>query len=237
MWILILFSLGVLHGVGPDHLAAITAYGAATGRDLRRIVSFAVRFALGHALVLGIAGVAAKFGSMMLPERWETRFDLIAATLLGLTGVILLTGLLTGVIKLHTHHHHHDHSVHHHFHLHMFNVKKHEPSAHPHLHGSTAVGLGALFAMGGARSLLFVVPIALAPTVAGSLIRVAVFCCGIVASMAAYGWLTQVALMKLERFADGTHNRKIMLVSAYVVAFFCIFASCSVFNEHLHFLN
>ena len=196
-----------------------------------------MRFALGHALVLGIAGVVAKFGSMMLPERWETRFDLIAATLLGLTEVILLTGLLTGVIKLHTHHHHHDHSVHHHFHLHMFNVKKHEPSAHPHVHGSTAVGLGALFAMGGARSLLFVVPIALAPTVAGSLIRVAVFCCGIVASMAAYGWLTQIALMKLERFADGTHNRKIMLVSAYVVAFFCIFASCSVFNEHLHFLS
>src|SRR5512141_2324167 len=108
MWILILFSLGVLHGVGPDHLAAITAYGAAAGSDFRRVLFFAVRFALGHALVLGIAGIFAKFGSMLLPERWETGFDLIAASLLGLTGVVLLTGLLTGVIKLHTHHHHHD---------------------------------------------------------------------------------------------------------------------------------
>jgi nickel/cobalt transporter (NicO) family protein len=235
MWVLILFSLGFMHGIGPDHLAAITAYGAATGRDFRRVVFFAVRFALGHALVLGIAGVVAKFGSMMLPERWETGFDLIAATLLGLTGVVVLTGLLTGVIKLHTHHHHHDHSVHHHFHLHMFSVKKHEPQEHPHVHGTTAVGLGALFAMGGARSLLFVVPIALAPTVSASLLRVAIFCCGIVFSMAAYGWLTQFALTKLERFADGSHNRKIMIASAYTVAIFCIFASCTVFNEHFHF--
>jgi hypothetical protein len=43
--------------------------------------------------------------------------------------------------------------------------------------------------------------------------------------------------MKLERFADGTHNRKIMLASAYVIAFFCIFASGTVFNEHLHFFR
>ena len=67
--------------------------------------------------------------------------------------------------------------------------------------------------------------------------RVAGFCVGIGASMDAYGWLTQVALTKLERFADGTHNRRIMLDSAYVIAFFCIFASCTVFNEHLHFLG
>ncbi len=235
MWLWILFSLGVIHGVGPDHLAAITAFGAAAGRDFRKVVFFAVRFALGHALVLGIAGVLAKFGAMMLPERWENGFDITAGVLLGVTGLILLIGLVTGKIKIHTHHHHHDHSVHHHFHLHLSPAQSHEPAKHPHMHGSTAVGLGALFAMGGARSLLTVAPIALAQTVTQSLIRVAVFCLGIIFSMVVYGWLTQVALTKLERFADGTHNRKILLASAYTVALFCIFASGMVLNEHFHF--
>jgi nickel/cobalt exporter len=235
MWLWILFSLGVLHGVGPDHLAAITAFGAAAGRDFRRIVFFAIRFALGHALVLSIAGLLAKFGSMMLPERWENGFDIAAGAFLAMTGVVLLTGLLTGMIKLHSHHHHHDHSVHHHFHLHML-ADRHEPAKHPHVHGGTAVGLGALFAMGGARSLLTVAPIALAPTVAGSMIRILVFCFGIVFSMVVYGWLTQVALTSIERFADGSHNRKIMIASAYTVALFCIFAGGMVLNEHLHFL-
>ncbi len=235
MWLLILFSLGVLHGIGPDHLAAITAFGAAAGTDFRKVVFFAVRFALGHALVLGIAGVAAKFGAMMLPQSWENGFDIGAGILLGITGVILLAGLVTGKIKVHTHHHHHDNSVHHHFHLHLFNAGRHEPAKHPHMHGSTAVGLGALFAMGGARSLLTVAPIALAQTVSASLVRVAVFCAGIVVSMVVYGWLTQVALTSLERFADGSHNRKIMLVSAYTVALFCIVACGMVLNEHFHF--
>ena len=236
MWLWILFSLGVLHGIGPDHLAAITAFGAAAGRDFRKVVFFAIRFAMGHALVLGAAGIFAKFGSMMLPQRWEDGFDIATGALLGLTGLIVLAGLLTGRIKIHTHHHHHDHSVHHHFHLHLFNARNHEPEQHPHLHGSTALGLGALFAMGGARSLLLVAPIALAHTIAESLLRVAVFCTGIIFSMVVYGWLTQVALTRLERFADGSHNRRIMLASAYTVALFCIVAGGMVLNEHLHFL-
>ncbi len=237
LWLWLLFSLGVLHGIGPDHLAAITAFGAAAGRDFRKVVSFAVRFAMGHAVVLAVAGILAKFGSMLLPEKWETRFDVAAGALLVVTGAALLLGLLTGRIKVHTHHHHHDHSTHHHFHLHLWKAKKHEPSQHPHMHGTTAVGLGALFAMGGARSLITVAPIALATTFTQSLLRVAVFCVGIIASMVAYGYLTQVALRSIERFADGSHNRTIMLVSGYCVALFCLFAGGAVINEHLHFIS
>src|SRR3954465_3596179 len=101
MWVLILFSLGFIHGVGPDHLAAITAYGAAAGRDFRRIVFFAIRFAPGHAIGPAGAGLLAKFGSMYLPERIETSFEIGAGALLVLTGVILLAMLIAGKIKVH----------------------------------------------------------------------------------------------------------------------------------------
>jgi divalent metal cation (Fe/Co/Zn/Cd) transporter len=88
--------------------------------------------------------------------------------------------------------------------------------------------LGALFAMGGARSLLTVAPIALARTVTESVLRISIFCLGIVVSMVLYGWLTQRALMSLAKFADGRHNRTIMLGSGYAVALFCIVAGAGV---------
>lgn len=237
MWLLVLFSLGVLHGIGPDHLAAITAYGAAGARDFRRVLMFAVRFAMGHAAVLAVAGILAKFGTSLLPERVTDFFEVSAGAFLVLTGLLALIGLLAGKIKVHSHHHHHDGSVHHHFHLHMFEAKKHEEKKHPHMHGAGAVALGAFFALGGARSVLTVAPIAFAQTFTDSLLRVLVFCAGIVAAMVAYGWFAQRMLMSMERFADGSHNRKIMLASAYVVALFCIVAGGAVVNGKLHFVG
>ncbi|HYE23886.1 MAG TPA: hypothetical protein VEG32_01680 [Clostridia bacterium] len=234
MWLWVLFSLGLLHGVGPDHLAAITAYGAAAGRDFRRVIYFAVRFAIGHAAVLAIAGILAKVSTELLPERVTGFFEVSAGAFLMLTGVVALLGLLTGKIKVHSHHHHHDNSVHHHFHLHLFKAREHKPSQHPHMHGAGALALGAFFAIGGARSVLTIAPIAFAETFAQSLLRVGVFCLGIVAAMVLYGWLTQVALTSLERFADGSHNRRIMLASAYVVAVFCIVAGGMVVNGAVH---
>src|SRR3954454_15173591 len=163
----ILFMTGIIHGIGPDHLAAITAFGAAAGRDFRRVVFFAIRFAIGHAVVLAGGGLLAKFGSMYLPEKIETSFEIGAGALLVFTGVVLLAMLLAGKIKVHTHHHHHSGETHHHFHLHMISLQKHE-----HAHGTLAVGLGALFAMGGARSLVTVLPIAFGHTLTESMVSV-----------------------------------------------------------------
>jgi cytochrome c biogenesis protein CcdA len=185
-------------------------------------------------VVLIIAGVLGQVANVMLPPEWERRFEVFGGLLLVATGVFLLAGLISGRIKVHTHHHHHTGAVHHHFHLHLSGAHTesqtppHTPAGHQHPHGSTAVGLGALFAMGGARSLLTVAPIALARTVTESVVRISVFCLGIIVSMVIYGWLTQRALMSLEKFADGRHNRKIMLGSGYAVALFCIVAGAGV---------
>jgi ABC-type nickel/cobalt efflux system permease component RcnA len=218
--LLIAFATGILHGVGPDHLAAITAFGAAVEGDFRRIVFFSLRFALGHVVVLGAAGLLAKFGSIFLPARWERMFEVGAGGLLVVTGVLLLIALVSGLVRVHTHEHEHDHSVHGHFHFHWSGLEAHE-----HLHGNMApLVLGALFALGGARSLIIALPVALAPTLAESLLRVAAFAFGIVVSMVAYAYLTQRGLQLLTSRAHGQYSRRIMLASAYVIALFCVVA-------------
>src|SRR5512147_833153 len=80
----VLFFTGIVHGLGPDHLAAITAFGATVGRDFRRVVFFAIRFALGHAVVLIVAGLVGYFGQKLLPARVETAFEIGAGALLSL---------------------------------------------------------------------------------------------------------------------------------------------------------
>lgn len=227
----VLFLTGIIHGVGPDHLAAITAFGAAVGRDFRRVVFFAVRFALGHAVVLAVAGLIGHFGQKLLPERIETAFEIGAGALLAFFGLVLLLGLLTKKIRVHEHHHHHDGEVHHHFHLHVAAFERHE-----HVHGMAAFSIGALFAMGGARSLLTVLPIAFGHTLVESLLRVAAFCLGIVVSMVVYAWLTRLALEKASNFAvSETGHRRLLLGSAYAIALFCIIAGAYTVQGQLHF--
>ena len=81
MLIILIFLAGVLHGFGPDHLAAITALSAVRG-GTRRLVFFSTRFAIGHAAVIAAAGLAAHFGRGLLPQIWEARLDVAAGSLL-----------------------------------------------------------------------------------------------------------------------------------------------------------
>src|SRR3954462_6068858 len=107
-----IFPAGLLHGIGPDHLASITAFGVAVEHDFRRVVWFAVRFAGAHAVVIVVAGVLGHFGRDLLSPNLQKNFDIGAGGLLVLAGLAALIGLLTGKIKVHQHlhtHHHHPH--------------------------------------------------------------------------------------------------------------------------------
>lgn len=219
MWILgAIFVAGVLHGLGPDHLAAITAFGTRGGNDTRRIVFFSTRFALGHAVVIIIAGLTAKFGRVMLPPVWEHRFESAAGWLLIVTGIVLFAGLITGKFSLHAHEHHHEVGHHQHLHSHFVVPQKHE-----HRHGTFAAVLGAIFALGGVRALLIVVPVAMAHTVTESIIRIAAFVLGITLAMVSYGIATQKTLT----FFAGT-SRNLMRASSYFAAVFCVGAGWAV---------
>src|SRR4051812_6535722 len=185
MLLALIFLAGVLHGLGPDHLAAITALSAVGGGG-RRLVFFSIRFALGHTIVIAAAGLAAHFGRDLLPASWGAHLDEFAGALLIVTGIGLFVALLLGKLSLHSHSHAHSHEAdeHRHFHLHVF-----AKASHRHGHGRFAAALGALFALGGVRGMLAVVPIATSATLAISALRIAAFTVGTAAAMVAYGLL------------------------------------------------
>jgi hypothetical protein len=99
-------SLGFLHGLGADHLmaiAALTVNGrSATGRQAR-VLPTAVRFAAGHAMLLGVgATVAVAFG-WVLPAAIESGAEALGGGLLVLLGVAGLWSLWSGRAYGHMH--------------------------------------------------------------------------------------------------------------------------------------
>jgi ABC-type nickel/cobalt efflux system permease component RcnA len=228
MLLLTIFLAGILHGLGPDHLAAITAFGAVVGHDFRRVAFFSVRFAAGHAVVLLGAAVLAYFGRLAMPATWERGFDIAAASILLLTGIAMFGGLLTGHISLHSHTHHHDHGEHEHVHAHLGDRARHQ-----HGHGRLAFLIGGLFALGGARSLLVIIPVALAQTLTDSLIRVAAFAIGIVVSMAAYGLIASGVLGRTQEVASPKRQQLVLRVTTAAVASFCVIAALLTLSERL----
>jgi len=198
MLLALIFLAGILHGLGPDHLAAITALNAASGSDSRRLLFFSTRFALGHAAVLAVAGLSTHYLRVSLPAGWEHGFELATGWLLIVSGGALLLGLASGRLTIHSHPHEHPGGAHRHFHAHLLGAREHR-----HAHGKLAALLGGLFALGGARSLLAVVPAALAGTALISFLRVGIFTAGIVAGMLAYGLVAGRVFNRLEHAAPG----------------------------------
>jgi len=222
------FFAGALHGLGPDHLAAITACGAASGGQFRRLAFFSVRFAAGHAAVLLLAGLLASFGRIALPATWERGFELFAGWLLIAAGTALFAGLATGRIRIHAHGHAHGSRHHRHFHLHLFDQQRHE-----HAHGRLTVALGALFALGAARSLLAVVPVAMARTSAESMLLVATFALGIVCSMVAYGVLAGRMFARLSGVdGSGPASAGALRAASFATALFAVAAGLLAVFPH-----
>lgn len=239
--LLAIFAAGLLHGIGPDHLAAITAFGVAVENDFRRVVWFAIRFAGAHAVVIVIAGILGHFGRDLLSPRLQEYFDIGAGGLLVLVGVAALIGLLTGKIKVHQHLHTHHQHPHKHLHVHVLPEQAKEwahDHAHQgteHVHGGMAATLGVLFAIGGTRSLLMVVPMAIAETLATTVVRVCVLVLGIIVSMVLYAFVTQHAFEALARKASAVgHAPAFLKASSYLLAGFCIVAGMLTINENLH---
>ena len=185
-----MFALGFLHGLGMDHLMAITTLvrGGVTGRRASSVVWIGLKFGLGHMSLLAVAAGAGLLLRFTVPPRFELAMESTGGLLLVALGLWVLLDLRGDRWVIHAHSHEHEPSPPHtHVHLHRHGLTEHR---HSHL----AWGLGAVFALSGIRSLLVMVPVVLAPSFGVALLYIGLFGAGIVLSMSLYGWLAACLL-------------------------------------------
>jgi hypothetical protein len=137
----LLFGLGqgLLHAVGPDHCAAMATLGTLGPNRRRATFVVAVRFALGHAAVLGgVASVCllAGVGLSETFERWAEMFG----------GAVLVALAVTALLFPNVLRHGHPH------------LPGHTQEPHSHMHERVSTAAGALMAVSGVRSLLLALP-------------------------------------------------------------------------------
>jgi len=173
--------LGFLHGLGPDHLMAIAALSVDEGVSVEspvarraRALAVAVRFALGHALLLAIgAGLIVAIG-WSIPAPVERGGEMLGGALLIVMGLVTLQHIRSHVPP---------------------RASSLEPR-HSHTHSHVPTMLGAAFAVSSLRALAMLTPFGadLGTAPLPLLVTlIAVFACGILVSMSLFG----VALARL----------------------------------------
>jgi hypothetical protein len=177
--------LGFLHGLGPDHLMAIATLSV-DDRSPQRAIGVAIRFALGHGLLLTIGAGLIVLVGWTLPPGVERGGEMLGGALLVVMGIVTLQ---------HLKHHQHQHAHHH----------QHPQHAH-HSHLPTMVG--AAFAVSSLRALAMLTPFGnrLGAAPLPLLIAlIAVFAVGILLSMTLFGVVLARVLSArtLERVGHG----------------------------------
>jgi nickel/cobalt transporter (NicO) family protein len=200
-------GLGFLHGLGADHLMGIAALSlspVAGGASVQRTRAFgiAVRFAVGHAVLLGAGAALLILLGWSLPLAVERGGEMLGGSLLILLGVLALWGAAAGRVYAHSHIHSNEPAAH--WHLH-FGTRDRHPDAGAHSHLPTIIG--AAFAISSLRALTMLAPFgesASAVSLLGLLGPVALFSVGILISMSLFGvafaqFLTASAMLRLGR--------------------------------------
>jgi nickel/cobalt transporter (NicO) family protein len=182
--------LGFLHGLGADHLMAIAALSLTAGAEppatqRTRAIGVAMRFAAGHAVLLGGGAAVLIVLGWSLPLVLERSGEILGGLLLVIIGGVGLWGVAGGRVYGNSHVHGRESTPH--FHLHIGRPERHpRPSAHSHL--PTIVG--AAFAVSSLRALTMLAPFGLhveAISLPTLLALVVVFALGILLSMSLFG--------------------------------------------------
>ena len=167
-------------------IAALAITPSNSGLSVRaRALGVAVRFALGHALLLGAGAGALILLGWSLPVMVERGGEVLGGVLLIGLGVLGIWGALSGRIYAHTHVHAGEPAPHWHLHI---GARAHHPAAAAHSHIPTIIG--AAFAISSLRALTLLAPFG--DRVGGAslpmlLTLVGVFAVGILLSMSLFG--------------------------------------------------
>jgi ABC-type nickel/cobalt efflux system permease component RcnA len=181
-----MFWLGMLHGLGPDHLAAVTAL-VARGGNTRSASYVGFKFGLGHMGVLGIVCGAALLCKFTIQPGFERTAEVFGGILLIAIGISMCRDLGGVQVYAHRHVHQHDGTVHEHVHLHVGDKDAPHQKQHGHPHMGTL--FGGLFAFSGARAMLTTVAVVVAklPSVPVLIAYILLFGAGIILTMSVYG--------------------------------------------------
>ena len=180
-------SLGFLHGLGADHLMAIATLAVRTdgsaGAGRREPIRVAVRFALGHAMVLLVGAGGVLLLGWQIPELVERTGEMVGGVLLILMGAFTLWVVAAERLYGHTHR-----AGWLNWHVHFGRRDRHPA---PPAHSSRAGLLGAVFAVSGLRALTLLGPELSPGGATASLLTllylVSVFAMGILLSMSLFG--------------------------------------------------
>lgn len=188
-------TLGVIHGIEPDHAAGILSLTGGTG-SARGSALLGAWFAAGHViLVVCWVGVASVLAGL---PGFASVFDFLGTTVVGLVLVGLGTVLAAtaGRRLVHTHWHRHDGAEppHRHVHLHMperlasIGVRPPHEHAHGRRHRLAVAAVGALFTLSPPVSMLAFISV-IVPSATGGVVLVALaaYAVAIGATMAGIG--------------------------------------------------
>ena len=171
---------GLLHAVGPDHCAAMATLNAlGTGRRRAALLT-ALRFACGHAAVLGTVAAVCLLAGVGLSEAFERWAEVFG-------GVVLVALAMTALLFPNSLRHGHPH------------LPGHTLEPHRHVHETVSTAAGALMAISGVRSLLLALP----PLLMGGSMSLAAwsylpgFALGILLGMGAVGLLFAEGMSRL----------------------------------------
>jgi ABC-type nickel/cobalt efflux system permease component RcnA len=147
-------GLGLAHSLDPDHVVAVSTL-LCNNKSLRKSITSATVWGVGHSVVLFIIGVLVLTLSVVIPPSVLNLFDAAAGVLLLILGAFVLRPLIAERTHPDKHFHEHPHSHSHshpHSHSHDHAIENHH--GHAHLHKSALTG--ALQGLGGSAALMLV---------------------------------------------------------------------------------
>ena len=100
LWVMLI--LGFLHGLGSDHLMAITTL-VSRGAKSREALIVGLRFSLGHMATLALIGSLGIILNFTIPPSLQKGSEILGGTLLVLLGGWILYDSLRSKFYLHRH--------------------------------------------------------------------------------------------------------------------------------------
>lgn len=197
LWMLLgtALTLGALHSLEPDHVAAVSSFVVRRpGR--RAALGYGLRWSLGHGGIVLLAGSAILLLQLNVGEgagAWLEK--VVGVSLIALGGWVLATAR-----TLHAHQHvHEDGTAHTHLHAHPTDPGRPHPREHRHRHGATA--FGALHGLAGTAPVVALIPLTSVESPAAGIAYLVAFGLGTGLAMGLYAMFAGVLVHRAASFS------------------------------------